>query len=328
MNNRRDFIKSMGLASIAYGLGGNFLSSCARKSGSESKSDSTVVKTEASSPLFFKISLAEWSFHKALQAHEMDHLDFPAKAKNDFGIGACEYVNQFFKSADTSYLKELKKRCDDLGVVSVLIMCDDEGELASADAKKRHQSAENHKKWVEAAKFLGCHSIRVNAFGTGTPEEMAKAAADGLHQLAEFAQPIGINVIVENHGGNTSNGQWLSGVIRSVGLPNCGTLPDFGNFCTRREKGDMWNSPCVERYDNYKGVAEMMPFAKGVSAKSYDFDAQGNCTEIDYPRMLKIVKDAGYTGYIGIEYEGSKLSEPDGVRATKSLLERAGAGIS
>ena len=274
--------------------------------------------------MFFKISLAEWSLHRALQAKQLDHLDFPAKAKNDFGISAVEYVNQFFKdrAKDTTYLTELKKRCDDNGVTSVLIMCDNEGFMADLDSKKRQQAVENHYQWVDAANFLGCHSIRVNCFGEGAREEVAEAGMDGLHKLSEYAQTAGINVIVENHGGMSSDGQWLSGVITAVGMSNCGTLPDFGNFCIRREKGDMWESKCMEYYDRYKGVSELIPFAKGVSAKTYDFDEQGNCVETDYAKMLPIVRQAGYTGYIGIEYEGAKLSEEDGIRATKRLLEK------
>lgn len=288
-----------------------------------------AVSSSASS-LFFKISLAEWSLHRALQAGQLTNLDFPAKAKNDFGIEAVEYVNQFFmdKAQDTTYLADLKKRCDDNGVTSVLIMIDNEGAMADLDAQKRAEAVEKHFKWVDAAKFLGCHSIRVNCFGEGTAEEVAKAGTEGLRKLSEYAQTAGINIIVENHGGYSSNGQWLAGVINGVGLPNCGTLPDFGNFCVRREKGDMWESPCVEQYDRYKGVAEMMPFAKGVSAKAYDFDANGNCVESDYTKLLPIVKEAGYSGYIGIEYEGSTLSEEAGIRATKALLERAGAAVS
>ena len=281
--------------------------------------------TETANALFFKISLAEWSLHRTIQAGELDHLDFPALARNEFGIDAVEYVNGFFKdkAKDTAYLAELKRRCNDAGVISLLIMCDGEGDLAGPDATQRKAAVENHFKWVEAARFLGCHSIRVNCFGTGTREEMAKASAESLRTLSEFAQPVGINVLVENHGGFSSDGQWLSGVMREVGMPNCGTLPDFGNFCMRREKGDMWESPCVEWYDRYKGVTELMPFAKGVSAKSHEFDSNGNSKETDYRRMLQIVKSAGYTGYIGVEYEGRGLPEREGIRATKKLLERS-----
>jgi sugar phosphate isomerase/epimerase len=322
-NSRRKFIKSIGLLSMSYGIGTTFIESCAAKTSSPEAKDSPSA-VQGSQRQFFKISLAEWSLHKMLKGGKLTNLDFPVKAKTEFDIGAVEYVNQFFmdKAKDHVYLSELKKRCDDHGVTSLLIMCDNEGQLANTNVKKRQEAIENHFKWVEAAQFLGCHSIRVNCFGDGEPEEVAKAGIDGLHKLSDYAQPFGINVIVENHGGYSANGQWLQRIIKEVNLANCGTLPDFGNFCIRREKGDQWESPCVESYDPYKGVEELMPFAKGVSAKAYDFDKDGNCKETDYSKMLSIVKSAGYTGHIGIEYEGDKLSEEDGIRATKSLLEK------
>lgn len=324
--NREQFIKSLGLLTVSGLSAGAFLSACNGKSSSETGTESTQAVNKE---IFFKISLAEWSLHKALFAKEFENLEFPAKAKNEFGISAVEYVNQFFmdKANDNTYLSELKKRAGDVGVTNVLIMCDGEGEMADLDVKKRMQAVENHYKWVDAAKFLGCHSIRVNCFGIGTAEEVAKAGADGLRKLSEYAQPIGINVIVENHGGFSSNGQWLAGVMKEVGMTNCGTLPDFGNFCIKRENGDMWESKCIEEYDRYQGVTEMMPFAKGVSAKAHEFDAQGNCIDTDYTRMLTVVKNAGYTGHIGIEYEGSNLSEAEGIKATKALLERVGIAV-
>lgn len=268
----------------------------------------------------FPISLAEWSLHRTLFAKKLDHLDFARTAKEDYGISAVEYVNQFFKdkAKDQKYLAEMKKRTRDLGVRNVLIMIDEEGALGDADEGRRKQAVENHYKWVEAAKFLGCHSIRVNAQSQGEYAEQLERAADGLRRLTEFGAQHEINVIVENHGGLSSNGEWLSSVIKKVNNPRCGTLPDFGNF----------NLGNGQQYDRYKGVQEMMPFAKGVSAKSMDFDAQGNETKIDYPRMMKIVIDAGYRGHVGIEYSGERLSEPDGIRATKKLLERVRAELA
>ena len=264
----------------------------------------------------FMISLAEWSLHRTLFAKQLDHLDFPKAAKHDYGIEAIELVNQFFKdkARDQGYLGEFKRRAEGAGVKILLIMVDGEGALGDPDAAKRKAAVENHHKWVEAAKFFNCHSIRVNAEtqGVGSFEEQMDRAADGLRSLAQFAGKHSLNVIVENHGGLSSNGQWLAGVMKKVNLPNCGTLPDFGNF--RIQEG--------EEYDRYKGVAEMMPFAKAVSAKSNDFDEQGNEVHTDYPRMLKIVLEAGYRGFVGIEYEGEKLGEPEGIRATKALLER------
>jgi len=260
-----------------------------------------------SKPLF-DLSLAEWSLHRTLRSKKMTNLDFPRVTKEKFGITAVEYVNQFFKdrAADQKYLTELKTRCDDLGVSSLLIMIDGEGHLGEAEESRRQKVIDNHKKWVEAAKFLGCHSIRVNAHGVGkSDEEKAANTTKGLRELSEFGQTHGINVIVENHGGLSSNGKWLSKVLKDVGLPNCGSLPDFGNFGS---------------YDRYVGIKELMPFAKGVSAKSHNFDTKGNETKTDYVKALQLVLDAGYRGHVGIEYEGRKISEEEGILATKKLL--------
>jgi sugar phosphate isomerase/epimerase len=276
--HRRDFLKSLGLTAAGLGLTG--LSAEAWAGDFQKKP-------------FFTISLAEWSLHKTLFGGQLTNMEFPAKAKNDFGISAVEYVNQFFKdkATDQAYLKELKQRTSDLGVRNVLIMIDGEGHLGDLDATKRKQAVENHYKWVDAAKFLGCHSIRVNA-----------------------------------HGGYSSNGQWITNVMKQVKNPYCGTLPDFGNFCIASEYGG--GEGCKEEYDRYKGTQEMMAFAKGVSAKTHDFDESGNETKIDYLRIMKIVKNAGYRGFVGIEYEGSRLSEEEGIRATKKLLEKVGGMLS
>lgn len=280
-----------------------------------SASRSPAIAIAAESP--FKISLAQWSLHRALNGGQLNNLDFAKVAKAEFGIEAIEYVNQFFKdkAEDKAYLGEMKMRASDLGVTSVLIMIDGEGNLGDADDTKRKTAVEKHFKWIDAAKFLGCHSIRVNA-ATGEKdfEKSQKLAADGLRKLSEHASQSGIGVIVENHGGYSSNGKWLSETIKQVNLPNCGTLPDFGNFVINRETG--------EEYDRYQGVIELMPFAKAVSAKSYSFDEAGNEKKIDYLKMMTIVLKAGYHGYVGIEYEGSETGEYDGIKATKKLLER------
>jgi L-ribulose-5-phosphate 3-epimerase len=274
----------------------------------------TIAMAADSTEPLFKISLAEWSLHRALRRNELTNLDFPVVAKRDYGIGACEYVNQFFKdkAQDEKYLAELNRRAAGEGVQNVLIMIDDEGALGDPDSAKRQQAVHNHHRWVDAAKTLGCHAIRVNAHSKGTFDETMKLVADGLRQLVEYGAQHQISVIVENHGGLSSHGDWLTGVMRLVDNPRCGTLPDFGNFYD---------------YDRYKGVAEMMRYAKGVSAKTHDFDAQGNCLETNYHRMMKIVVDAGYHNRVGIEYEGNQLSEPDGIRATKRLLERVAAEL-
>ena len=284
-------------------------------------------------PMDFEISLAQWSLHRSLYAGELDHLDFAKISKENFGIDAIEYVNSFFfeKAEDKSYLREMKNRADDYGVKSLLIMCDNEGSLGDPDNQKRQKAVENHYKWHEAAKYLGCHSIRVNAYlteslhglevgdytKTGSYENQVSLAADGLRKLTEFGANLGINTIVENHGGLSSDGAWLASVMKAVDHPMCGTLPDFGNF---RIEGDRW-------YDRYKGVKELMPYAKAVSAKSHDFDSNGNETQTDFFRMMDIVIDAGYSGYVGIEYEGSGMDEMSGIKATKDLLERVKSGV-
>jgi len=296
---RRSFIK------VSIGtIGGVYLHGCKTAEGVRA---SLTGKKEP-----FKISLAQWSWHRRLRGQQepkLDNLDF-AKEAHELGINAVEYVNQFFmdKAKDTDYLAEMKKRAKDHGVKSLLIMCDREGHLGDPDATRRKQAVENHYKWVEAAKFLGCHSIRVNAHSKGTFDEQRNLTADGLRRLSEFAKDYKLNVVVENHGGLSSNPNWLVSVIQQVGLDNCGTLPDFGNF--------------PDDVDRYEAVQMMMHYAKAVSAKSSDFDAQGNETQTDYYRMMNIVLAAGYHGYVGIEYGGRKLGETEGILATKSLLEK------
>jgi len=299
--SRRDFLKKAGATALA------------------ATTITDLLADSAAKKMWFDISLAEWSLHKELFAKKLTNLDFPELARKEFGISIVEYVNQFFKdkAEDKTYLADLLKRSKDNGVTNNLIMIDGEGGLGELDDAVRNKAVENHYKWVEAAKYLGCKTIRVNAFGKGSNEEIAKAAVEGLSKLGEFAAKTGINVIVENHGGSSSNGQWLSGVMKQVNLKNVGTLPDFGNFCIVRKEGG-----CAESYDRYQGTKELMPFAKGVSAKTYDFDEKGNCVETDYTKILKIVKESGFKGIAGIEYEGSKLSEYDGIKATKALLER------
>lgn len=299
--SRREFLQVAALAAAGIPLLSN--ASYARESAAKSP---------------FKISLAEWSLHKALWAKEMTHLDFPVKAAKDFGIFGVEYVSSFFKDTSAEYLNELLKITKDNNVTNVLIMVDGQGNMGDKDEAIRNKAVDNHHRWVEAAKSLGCHSIRVNAAGKGNEAEVADAMVDSLTKLSTFAAGLDINVVVENHGGFSSNGKWLSGVMKRVNLKNCGTLPDFGNF----------RVSATEEYDRYLGMEELMPYAKGASAKSYDFDADGNEVKIDFYRIIKIIKDSGYKGWIDVEYEGSKLSEPEGIMATKRLLEKAFASVA
>ncbi len=305
MNNRRNFLKSAGLATAAIGLG----------------MPQMAFSIKKTAPLF-KISLAEWSLNKQLFAGKMDHLDFPLLTKKA-GIEAVEYVNQFFKdkAKDMAYLKEMKTRADGEGVRSVLIMCDGEGMLGAASQEERTQTVENHKKWVEAAKFLGCHSIRVNAYSSipwSTSEQDYKTSSDlasaGLHELCEFADDYDINVLIENHGGFSSNGKWLSEMINKADHPRAGTLPDFGNFRIAAVDGKNVS------YDSYRGVDEMMPRAKGVSLKPTVWDNQGNEHLLDYPKMMKLVLAHDFHEYVGIEH-GEEGREWASIKEIKIELE-------
>ena len=298
---RRRFLSSGLTAGLAGGLG------LATSSGAG------TVHRDASRDDLFDISLAQWSLHRALQGGTLDPFAFPKYAKDTFGIEAVEYVSTFYPGQATNFasLTRLKQNADDAGVRSLLIMIDAEGSLADSDATKRAIAVERHFKWISAARFLGCHAIRVNAHGDAPWEERRKLAADSLHRLGRVGDEFEIDVIVENHGGLSSNGKWLAEVMVAADHPRVGTLPDFGNF----RMGD------GEEYDRYQGVTELMPFARAVSAKTHRFDDQGNEMHTDYERMLKIVLDAGYRGHVGIEFEGS-ADEVDGIRLTQRLLER------
>lgn len=297
--DRRSFIKDFGLATVAAGI-------------------SSLLPSEifafGSKKGFFEISLAEWSFHKALFGGKMTNLDFPMKAKKEFGINIVEYVSPFFnkKETDSTYLKELISITRNEGIQNHLIMVDGEGDLGDVAEKARTIAIENHYKWIDAAKTLGCSTIRVNASGRGTEQDVKTAVIDGLGRLSEYGKKNKINVIVENHGGYSSDGKWLSDVMRQVNSPYCGTLPDFGNFRISADR----------EYDIYEGVKDLAPFAKGISAKTFNFNEQGEEPDIDYYRMFKIIHDAKFKGIVGIEYEGDKLSEEEGIRKTKALLEK------
>jgi len=290
MNSRREFLRNLGLVTAGVALAPSLDVFAAKKD-------------------WFQISLAEWSLHRKLFKGDLKNIDFPEYTAKNFGIYGVEYVNQFFKdkAKDMTYLKDLNNRAKDNGVKNVLIMIDGEGSLGDRDETKRQEAVENHYKWIDAANFLGCHAIRVNAAGEGTKEEVKGQVVKSLSSLADYGKKGKISVVVENHGGISSHGDWLSDVLKTVGKKNCGSLPDFGNFY---------------EYDRYQGVQELMPYAKGVSAKSHEFDANGNDIIVDFGKMMEIVKNAGYKGYVGIEFEGDKISEDEGIKLTKTLLER------
>ena len=278
----------------------------------------------------FEISLAQWSIHNLIWDGTIDPMDFASVAK-DLGYTGLEYVSNLYVGDEVNYpmkaqgldsiLKELKRRSDSLGMTNVLIMVDDEGDLSLDDETQTTQAVENHKKWVDAAAFLGCHAIRVNLFGTSDREAWVTNSVRSLKALSSYAEEKNISILVENHGGLSSDAKLLSKVMEGVGMDNCGTLVDFGNFCLRRENDERWGAPCVEEYDRYQGIEELIAYAHGVSAKSYAFDAEGNETTMDFPRILNIVRDAGFSGFIGVEFEGPDADPFPGMEATKALIE-------
>lgn len=306
-SNRREFLAATAAATVGFSAG--------------SLSSMTSFAAEPQKPLF-KISVAEYSLHRLIAAGELDPRDFGPFCKEKFDVDAVEYWMGPFsdKVGDKAYMGEMHSKSVDAGVKELLIMVDikdGKGDLGHPDAAKRQQAVEAHYPWVEAAKAMGCHSIRVNARSQGSATEQSKLAADGLFKLCDFAVDHDINILVENHGGLSSDGRWLSNLMQRVRMQNCGTLPDFGNFKIGKNDDGSENW-----YDRYQGTEELMPYAKAVSAKSMKFDDDGNEVESDYYRLMQIVVDSGYDGYVGIEWSGAKPSEVEGVLLTKQLLER------
>ena len=283
----------------------------------------TPLSAYSSQEKALQISLAQWSLHRSFQDGSLDPVDFASIAMERYKIDAIEFVNGLYpeKGSDESFWNKMKARSDDAGVKNLVMMVDDEGELGAASEKKRLQAVENHYKWVHAAKLLGCHSMRVNAFGDADREIFRMAIMDGMSRLADYAAESGINIVIENHGLFSSDAALIAEIIKEVNRPNFGSLPDFGNWCLSAKWGTT-QGDCDKVYDRYQGVSELLPFAKTVSAKSYNFNEEGEDTKIDYYKMMKIVKESDYKGYIGIEYEGTKKSEHEGILITKELMKK------
>ena len=332
--NRRKFIRNGSHAGLALSL----LGFHACKEAKKEEGDPMDDKGEAmdSTEPFFKLSLAQWSIHRMVYNEGIDPYTFAEKASK-WGFNGLEYVSQlyykelekekFSEEAMAAFVNKSNEEAKKYGLTNVLIMVDGQGDLATSDAAARKAAAENHFKWVDAAAAMGCHAIRVNLAGSAEADEWVANSVDGLKQLAGYAKGKQINVLVENHGGLSSNAALLAGVMAQVDMDNCGTLPDFGNFCIKRADPDDYSAGCAEMYDIYQGVGELMPYAKAVSAKSHVFNADGQEAQIDYTRMLQIVKDAGYRGFIGVEYEGDELGEEAGILATKKLMLETAAKL-
>jgi len=276
-----------------------------------------------------KISLAQWSLNRAIRKGEIKPEDFAAITKNTYGLDAVEYVATFYldQKYNAAYWGDLKKRSDSEGVNNLLIMIDEQGDLGAADEDTRLEAVDDHKVWVDNAASLGCHSIRVNAFGAEDRQTIKAALVDGLGDLCDYGSQAGINIIIENHGLYSSDADFIVEVIKEVDSPFMGTLPDFGNWCTSVKWGVTSDDSCETVYNQVKGVKEFMPYNRGVSAKTYDFNAQGGQDRVDFKAILQVVKDHGFDGYIGIEYEGNNLSEEEGIKATKALIHSTWAEL-
>ena len=324
--NRRHF-----LATAAVGIAG---------AGLASMIPDYLKAAEASTALPFKLALSQFSLASQFWTKQLDPLDFPSKTMKSFGIAGLDYCSMFFpdKAKDAKFLAELKKRSADSGCYNLRIMIDSEGVLGAIKSEERMKAIENHYKWIDAAAALGCPMIRVNIEGEGNPDEVAKAAEESLNKLIEYGRTGNVDVIVENHVGMSCNGAWLAAVMKKMNNPHCGTLADFGNFCINRTKpptndiAGWMTTKCLEEYDRYKGIEELMPYAKGVHAKTHVFNSEGNDTETDFARMFQIIKKSGFTGWVSIEYEGGLLKmygkdpkylgDDEGVLATKKLVEK------
>lgn len=352
---RRDFLKKTALGAAGIGLASalpQFLQASANYNAANynppnhnpannNPANQTGTNTAAPDPkLFFQLAVSQFSFASQFWTQQLKPLDFPAKSK-ELGITGLDYCSMFFadKAKDQQFLSQLKQRSADAGTYNLRIMVDGEGVLGDLNEATRTKAIENHYKWIDAAATLGCPMIRVNVEGEGKPEDVATAAVDSLGRLIGYGSRQHIDVIVENHVGISCNGAWLAGVMKQLNSPHCGTLADFGNFCINRTKPETMDiagymkTKCLEEYDRYKGITELMPFAKGVHAKTHLFTADGNDQETDFNRMFKIIKGSGFTGWVSIEYEGGlfKMYSKDskylddyaGTVATKNLVEMA-----
>ena len=295
-----------------------------------------------------KISLQCYSFASSLFTKKMNIIDFPKIVREDFNIDAAEYWNRPMveKRRDSNFIRELNKRTNDYGLENTFMLVDlinfqtgESKSLCSRDKIERNFAIEEHKEWIEFSKAIGCKGIRVNLWSDNmTRSEVKSISQDSLGELLEFSNKINMSIVIENHGGYTSDAKWLIDLIKSINHPKLGTLPDFGtrNFCIKRApktESGIFGSQCVDQYDKYKGVKEMLPYAKGISAKSHTFNNDGEEMSTDYKKMINLIKASGFNDYIAIEYEGaimalyakgnSKfLSSHEGILATKKLIEK------
>ena len=293
MNNssRRHFIQGLGTGALAMALNSSL-------TGKEKK---TVDR--------FHIGIQEYTFNRWLKSGKLNHLDYPALVKKELGISYVEYWNRPFdgKHTDPAYVGELAKCTRNEGIQNVLILVDEKHELDHADKLERDKSIDLHKAWIDCAEQLGCLAIRVNCRMGGDPKDNLNRAVDGVGRLCEYAKDTSVKVVIEPHGRNSQDPDWLVSVMNALNHSHAGLLPDFNNF---------------GKYDRYDAVKKTLPFAPAVCAKALKFDKEGNESNTDFERMLKIVHDSEYSGVISIEFEGHDIDPITGSRMTKELILR------
>lgn len=291
-----------------------------KKDTVKSKDTSGIIQSLKTEPHFV---LAQWSFNKETFKGEMNTLDF-INVAGELGFEGVEYVNQFFldKVEDTEFLDGLKAAAKKANVKSTLLMIDKAGVLGDSDPEKRKDAVEQHKKWMDAAARLDCPTIRVNAHGDGTAQEMMDAVESSVKELSNYGKSIGVGVIIENHGMHSSDGKWLSELVGKVVPYGAGSLADFDNWCIEREGGALWGAPCIKEYDRYQGMKELLPTAKSVSVKAFEFDKDGYPIRTDFKKMFQLIHDAQYDEYLAIEFEGHDMPGLEGVKKTFEIAKK------
>ena len=327
-NSRRNFIKKLFLLSQSLLLPQNLISNHYSKKNLD-------------------IALQVYSFAPELLQGKFQILDFPRIIRNDYNISGAEYWSIAFlgKEKDNEFIKSLRNNSKEFGVDNLIILVDNIDiqtmksgpSLASSIKTERDSAIDFHKQWVEVAKEIGCHSIRVNLRSKEDDnKKILDNSSKSLHELIEFSKNYKINIVVENHGGITGDADWMVDLMENINSKYLGTLPDFGssNFCVNKGELDLEGitNRCENQYDKYDGVKKLMPYAKGVSAKSHNFNEEGEELSTDFSRMIKIISESDYDGYITIEYEGAIMSmygqgenylnSNEGIIATKKLIEK------
>ncbi len=272
-----------------------------------------------------EIGLSTWSLHRHMgpikrqvvtdtgEKHEWTEeypedvslLDFAGFARKEYGLTHLELIQMSFPSTEASYLKKLRSAVEAAEAVIENVPID-VGDICELAPERRAEHVRNIKSWMDVAAAIGSRAVRVNTGPSREGSDALALAVESCKRLAEHADKLGLNVLIENHGGISSDPQLLKQLIESVSTERMGACPDFGGF---------------DEAIRYDGLQKIMPLAKLVHAKSYAFDEHGEETAIDYARCMQIVKNSGFSGVLSIEYEGDGNAS-EGIKKTKELILR------